>query len=86
MNWNDDRLDRLADQVDDLRRHMDERFEKQDARIQERFEKQDVRIDMKFENLEARMDARFDALQRSMTITLAGILAAFTSVVIPTVF
>jgi hypothetical protein len=75
MNWNDDRLDRLANQVDDLRRHIDERFEKQDARI-----------DVKFENFEARMDARFDALQRSMTITLAGILAAFTSVVIPTVF
>ena len=86
MSWNDDRLDRLADHVDALHRHMDERFEKHDARMQERFEKQDARVDLKFENLEARMDARFDALQRSMTITLAGILAAFTSVVIPTVF
>lgn len=34
-NWNDDRLDRLADQVDDVRRsvddlrsHMDERFDR----------------------------------------------------------
>lgn len=34
-NWNDDRLDRLADQVEDLRRsvddlrsHMDERFDR----------------------------------------------------------
>jgi hypothetical protein len=56
-NWNDDRLDHLSEQVDSLRSHMDERFEKQDARI----------------------GARFDALQNSMSITLAGILAAFGS-------
>ena len=37
-NWNDDRLDRLADQVDALRRHMDERFEKQGARIDAKFD------------------------------------------------
>jgi chaperonin cofactor prefoldin len=71
VNWNDDRLDRLADQVDAvasqveaLRQHMDERFEKQEARI----------VD------------RFDRLQNSLIITLAGILAALTSVVVPTVF
>jgi hypothetical protein len=71
MNWNDDRLDRLADDVDALRgqmdalgRHMDERFEKQERWIGD----------------------RFDRLQNSLIITLAGILAAFTSVVIPTVF
>jgi TolA-binding protein len=65
------RLDRLADQVEtlrgevaSLRSHMDERFEKQDARI----------VD------------RFDRLQNSLIITLAGILAAFTSVVLPVVF
>jgi flagellar biosynthesis/type III secretory pathway protein FliH len=82
VNWNDDRLDRLADQVDglnqridDLRVHMDERFEKQDARI-----------DAKFESFEARIDARFNALQRSLTITLAGILVAFVGLLGPTVF
>ena len=36
-NWNDDRLDHLSAQVDSLRQHMDERFEKQDARIDARF-------------------------------------------------
>jgi hypothetical protein len=60
MNWNDDRLDRLADEVAELRRHMDERFEKQEARIED----------------------RFDRLQNSLIITLAGILAAFTSTVL----
>lgn len=64
MNWNDDRLDRLAEEVAELRRHMDERFEKQEARIED----------------------RFDRLQNSLIITLAGILAAFTSVVLPAVF
>jgi hypothetical protein len=64
VNWNDDRLDRLADEVAELRRHLDERFEKQEARIEN----------------------RFDRLQNSLIITLAGILAAFTSVVLPTVF
>ena len=71
VNWNDDRLDRLADQVDHiakkvdaLREHMDERFEKQEAKITD----------------------RFDRLQNSLIITLAGILAAFASVVLPTVF
>lgn len=38
-NWNDDRLDHLSGQVDSLRHHMDERFEKQDARIQARFDR-----------------------------------------------
>jgi outer membrane murein-binding lipoprotein Lpp len=82
MNWNDDRLDRLADdvdalrgQVEDLSRHMDERFEKQEARMTERFENQDARI-----------NDRFDRLQTSLVMTLAGFLAAFTTVVIPTVF
>jgi hypothetical protein len=37
-NWNDDRLDHLSEQVDSLRRHMDERFEKQDDRIGARFD------------------------------------------------
>jgi hypothetical protein len=28
VNWNDDRLDRLADEVVELRRHMDARFDR----------------------------------------------------------
>jgi len=67
VNWNDDRLDRLADDVDHvakkvdaLREHMDERFEKQDAR----------------------MLGRFDRLQNAMVVTLGGILAAFGSAVL----
>ncbi len=61
MNWNDDRLDRLADDVVALRaqmetmsRHMDERFEKQERWIAD----------------------RFDRLQNSMIITLAGVIAS----------
>ena len=54
---------------------MDERFEKQEARMTERFENQDARI-----------NDRFDKLQTSLVMTLAGFLAAFTTVVIPTVF
>ncbi|HYJ22649.1 MAG TPA: hypothetical protein VEW07_11585 [Solirubrobacterales bacterium] len=37
-NWNDDRLDHLSEQVDSLRSHMDERFEKQNARFDARFD------------------------------------------------
>jgi predicted phage tail protein len=79
MNWNDDRLDRLADdvgavraQVEVLQRHMDERFEKQEARIQGRFVTQEKTI-----------DDRFDRLQTSLVIVLAGILAG---IVLPGVF
>jgi hypothetical protein len=71
VNWNDDRIDRLADQVEvvrgevsSLRLHMDERFEKQEARI----------------------EARFDRLQNSMIVTLGGILAAFGGLAASTVF
>jgi hypothetical protein len=44
-NWNDDRLDRLADQVDRLAgqvtalgKHIDDRFDAQNARIEKRFD------------------------------------------------
>jgi len=37
-NWNDDRLDRLADQVTDLRNHVDDRFEALSARMDSRFD------------------------------------------------
>lgn len=93
MNWNDDRLDRLADQVDhietkvdSLRLHMDERFEKQDARIQERFEKQEARMTERFARQDTRINERFDRLQTSLVVTLAGTLAAFVGLVVPTVF
>jgi hypothetical protein len=38
------------------------------------------------DRIDARIVDRFDRLQNSLIIVLAGILAAFTSVVIPTVF
>ncbi len=69
VNWNDDRLDRLADQVDRvvdqvgaLRHHLDERFEKQEARI----------------------EARFDKLQNAMIVTLGSILTAFGGLIVST--
>jgi hypothetical protein len=71
VNWNDNRLDHLSGQVDDLRRHVDERFDAQAVRIEERFENQDARI-----------EARFDRLQNAMIVTLGGILAAFGSAVL----
>jgi hypothetical protein len=44
-NWNDDRLDRLADRVDRLAdqvtvlgKHIDDRFDAQNARIEKRFD------------------------------------------------
>jgi hypothetical protein len=86
VNWNDDRIDRLADEVAELRRHMDARFEKQEACMQERFEKQEARMQERFEKQDAKIVDRFDRLQNSLIITLAGILAAFTSVVLPAVF
>lgn len=61
MNWNDDRLDRLADQVEALHQRID------DLR---------VHMDKRFREHEARMEARFDRLQNSLIITLGGILAA----------
>lgn len=71
VNWNDDRLDRLADQieriagkVDSLRQHVDGRFEKQEARI----------------------ETRFDRLQNAMIITLSSILAAFGGAILSPLF
>lgn len=66
MNWNDDRLDHFAEQVD-------KRFEQ----VDERFDKFEEHVDARFNRLEARFEKRFDSLQNSMIVTLAGILAAF---------
>jgi hypothetical protein len=77
-NWNDDRLDRLADQVSAMRQHIDDRFDAQDARIDERF----ARIDERFARIDerfARIDKRFDALQYAMIITLASLLATIAA-------
>jgi hypothetical protein len=77
--WNDDRLDHLSgqvdsvrDQVDSLRHHMDERFERQEARIDAKFMAFEQRIDAKFTAL----DGKFDALQRTMILTLGGIISS----------
>ena len=69
-NWNDDRLDHFAAQVD-------RRFEQ----VDERFDKFEEHVDARFNRLEARFEKRFDALQHSMIVTLAGFLAAFAALV-----
>jgi hypothetical protein len=71
MNWNDDRLDHFAEQVD-------QRFEQ----VDERFDKFEAHVDSRFNRLEERFEKRFDALQHSMIYSLAGILAAFAAVVV----
>jgi DNA anti-recombination protein RmuC len=81
--WNDDRIDHLSGQVDSvraqvdsLRLHMDERFERQEARIDAKFTAFEERIDAKF----ATLDGKFDDLQRTIILTLGGILATFGGV------
>lgn len=71
MNWNDDRLDHFAEQVD-------KRF----AQVDKRFDRLEDRIDAQGKHF----DARFDALQQSMIVTLAGILTAFAALVAATIF
>ena len=75
VNWNDDRLDHFAEQVD-------QRFEQ----VDKRFDKFESHVDARFNHLEARFEKRFDALQHSMIVTLAGFLAAFAAVVAAAVF
>ena len=70
-NWNDGRLDDLANQVRALREHVDDRFD----RLDERFDAQNARIDERF----ARIDKRFDTLQYAMIVTLASLLATFAA-------
>lgn len=65
-NWNDDRLDHFAAQVD-------KRFEQVDKRF-DRFEE---RVDARFDHLES----RFDSLQQGMIITLASFLVAFAGLI-----
>jgi hypothetical protein len=66
VNWNDNRLDHFAAQVD-------KRFEQ----VDERFDKFEEHVDTRFNRLEERFEKRFDALQHSMIVTMAGFLAAF---------
>ena len=68
VNWNDDRLDHFAAQVD-------KRFDK----VEERINAQGAHFDTRFNHLEDRFEKRFDALQHSMIYGLAGILAAFAA-------
>lgn len=71
VNWNDDRMDHFAAQVD-------KRFEQ----VDERFDKFESHVDARFNRLEDRFEKRFDALQHSLIYSLAGILAAFAAVVV----
>jgi DNA-binding Lrp family transcriptional regulator len=64
-NWNDDRLDRLAEQVDKRFEEVDRRFDRLEDRIVAQGE---------------HFDARFDALQQAMIITLASMLVAFAGI------
>jgi chaperonin cofactor prefoldin len=77
-NWNDDRLNHFAAQVD-------KRFEQVDKRFEQ--------VDKRFDRLEGRMqaqsehfDARFDSLQQAMIVTLAGIISALAAVVVAASF
>ena len=75
VNWNDDRLDHFAEQVD-------KRFEQ----VDKRFDKFEEHVDVRFNRLEERFERRFDTLQNSMIVTLGGILAAFAAVVVSVSF
>jgi predicted nuclease with TOPRIM domain len=86
VNWNDDRLDHFAEQVDKRFEHVDERFDRFEEQVNRRFERVDERFDKfeshveaRFDHLDARFEKRFDSLQNSMIISLAGILAAFAA-------
>jgi hypothetical protein len=68
LNWNDDRLDHFAAQVD-------KRFEQ----VDERFDKFEEHVDVRFNRLEERFEKRFDALQHSIIVAMAGFLAAFAA-------
>jgi hypothetical protein len=93
VNWNDDRIDRFAEQVDHRFERVDERFDTVDRRLErletqvdERFERFEAqvdkrfdKVDARFEHLHERLEKRFDLLTYAMIVTLAGFLAAFAS-------
>jgi hypothetical protein len=56
-NWNDGRLDDLANQVRALREHVDDRFD----RIDDRFDRIDDRFD-RIDDRSGRIDDRFDRI------------------------
>jgi len=72
-NWNDDRLDHFAGQVDKRFEQVDKRFDK----VEERIDAQGAHFDARFNHLEARFEKRFDSLQQAMIFTLASFLVAF---------
>jgi flagellar capping protein FliD len=71
VNWNDDRLDHFAAQVDKRFEEVDRRFDKFEAHVDARFN---------------RLEMRFDSLMQAMIITLASILAAFAALAAATAF
>ena len=66
-SWTDERMDDLKEQVVELNRHMDVRFESMETR----FASLETRMDSRFEAVEARIDSS----QRTM-IQLLGIMFA----------
>jgi predicted nuclease with TOPRIM domain len=82
VNWNDDRIDRFAEQVDRRFERVDERFDRLEEHVDLRFKQVDERFDKIESHVEARfnrLEDRFDLLQNSLIIALAGILAAFAA-------
>lgn len=82
VNWNDDRLDHFAEQVDKRFEQVDKRFDRFEERVDARFDHVEARIEAQGKHF----DSRFDALQQSMIVTLAGILTAFAALVAATIF
>lgn len=80
VNWNDDRLDHFAAQVDKRFEQVDRRFEQVDKRfdkVEARIDAQGAHFDARFNHFEERIEKRFDALQQGMIFTLASFLVAF---------
>jgi hypothetical protein len=73
VNWNDDRIDRFVEQVDERFDRVDQRIDRFEAQVDKRFD----RVDARFEYLHERLEKRFDFLTYALIVTLAGFLVAF---------
>jgi hypothetical protein len=69
-SWSDDRLDRFESRVD-------ERFNHLESRMDARFSHFEGEVNQRFD----RIDSTLHGIRRTMIVGLAGILAAFASIV-----